>query len=230
MDTLTSGHAAIKADRTPLNGFLPAESPLEMSIQPLRDKAGPFHAARFASMWPRRAVILAGTAILTAAACYEMYEVLQVGGVTILEGIVLALYVMLFAWVAFSFTSSVAGFFVLLLRARDALGIDPGTVLPPIRGRTAMLLPTYNEDPARVFARLRAIYESVEDTGSASHFDWFVLSDTTDPGIWITEEKCFLRVRADLSGHQSLLPSPRPEYCAEVWQYRGLGQAVRGQL
>ena len=127
-----------------------------------------------------------------------MYEVLQVGGVTALEAIVLTLFVLLFAWVAFSFTSSVAGFFVLLLRAEDALGIDPGAVLPQIRGRTAMLLPTYNEDPTRVLARLRAIYESVGETGSASHFDWFILSDTTDPAIWITEERCFLRLRADV--------------------------------
>ena len=198
MDTLTNVHPAIASDTTPPDAFLPAESPLEMLIQPLREKAGPYHAARFASIWLRRTVILAGTVILTLSGCYEMYDVLKVGGITVLESIVLALFVLLFAWVAFSFTSSVAGFFVLLLRARDALEIDPGEALPAIRGRTAMLLPTYNEDPTRVLARLRAIYESVADTGWASHFDWFMLSDTTDPAIWITEERCFLRVRADL--------------------------------
>ena len=52
-----------------------------------------------------------------------------------------------------------------------------------------MLLPTYNEDPHRVMARLRAIYELVEETGRGANFDWFVLSDTTDPAIWIAEEK-----------------------------------------
>ena len=60
-----------------------------------------------------------------------------------------------------------------------------------------MLLPTYNEDPYRIMARLRAMYESVDQSGSGASFDWFVLSDTTDPAIWIAEEKCFLQLRHD---------------------------------
>ena len=82
---------------------------------------------------------------------------LQVGGVTVLEWIILALFVLLFAWIAFSFMSALAGFFVLLTRKKDELGIDPSAPLPAIHSRTAMLLPTYNEDPHRVLARLRAI-------------------------------------------------------------------------
>ena len=105
---------------------------------------------------------------MTIAGCYEMYEVLRVGGVTILESIILALFVLLFAWIAFSFTSAIAGFFVLLFRRRDELGIDSRAALPAIQSRTAMLLPTYNEDPYRVLARLRAIHESVEETGVRS--------------------------------------------------------------
>jgi len=84
----------------------------------------------------------------------------------------------------------------LLIGRKDALGIDPAAPLPTLTRRVAMLLPTYNEDPYRVLARLRAVYESVEDTGRGSHFDWFVLSDSTDPAIWIAEEKVFLRLRA----------------------------------
>jgi len=61
-----------------------------------------------------------------------------------------------------------------------------------------MLLPTYNEDPYRIMARLRAMYESVDQSGRGSSFDWFVLSDTTDPSVWIAEEKCFLQLRLDL--------------------------------
>ncbi len=97
--------------------------------------------------------------MLTLAGCYEMYQVLQVGGVTILEWMILVLFVLLFAWIAFSFTSAIAGFFVLLFRRKDELGIDASAALPAIESRTAMLLPTYNEDPYRVLARLRAICE-----------------------------------------------------------------------
>src|SRR5258708_6528219 len=128
----------------------------------------------------RRACIVIGTAAMTSAGSYEMYEVLQVGGVTILEWMVLALFVLLFAWIAFSFMSTVAGFVVLLFRMKDPLGVDPEAPLPSIGRRSAMLLPTYNEDPHRIMARLRAMYESVDLFGYGSRFDWFVLSDTTD--------------------------------------------------
>jgi membrane glycosyltransferase len=145
----------------------------------------------------RRAVIFTGTAALTIAGCYEMYEVVQVGGVTTLEWMVLFLFVFLFAWIAFSFMSALAGFVVLLFRAKDPLGIDPGAPLPSIGSKNAMLLPTYNEDPHRIMARLQAMHESVGQSGHGSQFDWFVLSDTTNPSVWVIEEKCFLRLRQE---------------------------------
>jgi membrane glycosyltransferase len=77
-----------------------------------------------------------------------------------------------------------------------------------------MLLPTYNEDPYRVLARLRAIYESVEETGHGTRLDWFVLSDTTDPTIWIAEEKCFLNLRQDVASAARLFYRHRPENTA----------------
>ena len=77
-----------------------------------------------------------------------------------------------------------------------------------------MLLPTYNEDPYRVLARLRAIHESLEDTGFGARFDWFVLSDTTDPSIWIAEEKCFLQLRQTSRREQHLSIATAPKITA----------------
>jgi membrane glycosyltransferase len=180
------------------DAFLPDDCPLDMATQPLRR----FQRQRDSNFGLRsvtmaRAYILIGTAALTLAGCYEMYQVLKVGGITVLEAMVLILFVLLFAWIAFSFTSALAGFTVLLLRRRNALGIDPNAPLPAVTSRNAMLLPTYNEDPHRIMARLRAIHESVGETGYATRFDWYVLSDTTDPSIWIAEEKCFLQFRRE---------------------------------
>jgi membrane glycosyltransferase len=213
MDTLAKAGGTSRPGDIALNEFLPREAPIDMAVQPLR-RFEPPPAPDFASMWVRRAFILTGTAILTAASCYEMYRVLQVGGVTVLESIILGLFVLLFAWIAFSFMSALAGFFVLLMRKRDELGIDASTPLPAIHSRTAMLLPTYNEDPYRVLARLRAIYESVEETGHGGRFDWFVLSDTTDPATWIAEEKCFLKLRQDVGGAAPIFYRHRPENTA----------------
>ena len=213
MDTVTENRRPPETGDIPLNEFLPKESPMDVAVQDLR-RFEPQPGARFAPRWFRRALILVGTAILTATACYEMYRVLQVGGVTVLESIILALFVLLFAWIAFSFMSALAGFGVLLFRKKDELGIDPAAPLPAIHSRTAMLLPTYNEDPYRVLSRLRAIYESVEDTGYGSRFDWFVLSDTTDPAIWIAEEICFLQLRREVGGAARIFYRHRPKNTA----------------
>lgn len=213
MDTLAKTGGATGAGDIPLNEFLPKEAPIDMAVQPLR-RFEPPPAPDFAPMWTRRGFILTGTAILTAAGCYEMYRVLQVGGVTVLESIILLLFVLLFAWIAFSFMSALAGFFVLLTQKKNELGVDAAAPLPAIHSRTAMLLPTYNEDPYRVLARLRAIYESVEETGYGSQFDWFVLSDTTDPAIWIAEEKCFLGLRQDIGNAAAIFYRHRPENTA----------------
>jgi membrane glycosyltransferase len=103
--------------------------------------------------------------------------------------------VALLAWIGFSFASALAGFFVLLGRRGNALPIATSGALPDIASRTAVLLPTYNENESQLMARLRAIHESVEATGHGAQFDWFVLSDTTDPDIWIAEERAFLELR-----------------------------------
>jgi membrane glycosyltransferase len=199
MGTLTRHPDFKQAGGVPAQ-FLPPESPVAMSKQPLQDfesRAGDQSAA-LESVALQRACIFIGTAAMTGAGSYEMYEVLQVGGVSMLEWTVLFLFAPLFAWIAFSFMSALAGFAVLLLRTRDPLGIDPDAPVPSIGSRNAMLLPTYNEDPYRIMARLRAMYESVGQSGYGSGFDWFVLSDTTSPSVWIAEEKCFLRLREDV--------------------------------
>ena len=124
MDTLTSPSLKRVSGSGQRVEFLPPEAALEMSTQALRDFRRARGAADFGpkSIALRRAYIFIGTAALTLGGCYEMYQVLQVGGITTLEAMVLVLFVLLFAWIAFSFMSSLAGFFVLLFRKRDRAG------------------------------------------------------------------------------------------------------------
>jgi membrane glycosyltransferase len=214
MDTLTQ-NPDLESGGSVRTQFLPPESPMVMSKQQFQgfQRREDNQEAPLDSVALRRACIFTGTAAMTAAGCYEMYEVLQVGGVTILEWMVLFLFVLLFAWIAFSFMSALAGFAVLLFRTKDPLGIDPAAPLPSIGSKNAMLLPTYNEDPYRIMARLRAMCESVDQSGYGSRFDWFVLSDTTSPSVWIAEEKCFLRLREDLRA-KNIFYRHRPENTA----------------
>src|ERR1700712_2568579 len=124
--------------------FLPKENTLPMVPQRLRTPVE--HAAQMTPIKTtlRRCYVLLGTFAMTIGGGYEMYDVLRVGGVTTLEAIVLFLFVLLFAWAAFSFMSALAGFVVLLTRRRDHLDIEPKAQLPRITSKNALLLPTYN--------------------------------------------------------------------------------------
>jgi membrane glycosyltransferase len=180
---------------------LPPETGLAMPRQSLRQWQGgardPAGRQGFRST-TRRVVIIGGAVVMTAAAAYEMHLVLAVGGLTVAEHAVLVLFVILFAWLAFSTVSAFAGFIALLGGGVRTLGIDPSAPLPEISSRTALLLPTYNEDAPRLMSRLQAIYESLDATGQGGRFDLFVLSDSTDPDIWIAEEIAFLALRERL--------------------------------
>jgi membrane glycosyltransferase len=147
------------------------------------------------AIWLRRALVLTATLILTATAAYQMYLVVTVNGPTVLQALVLLLYVLLFAWVAFSFVTVLLGCVLRLLRVAAPLEIDSAAPLPQLTTRCALLVPTYNEAPVRVIARVEAMYESVASTGQLQRFDVFILSDTTDPDIWIGEEANFLDLR-----------------------------------
>jgi membrane glycosyltransferase len=152
----------------------------------------------------RRAALIAATAALTGLAAYQMYLVFAVGALTVLEGAVLVLFVVLFAWVAFSFCTAAVGFVALLLGRGRTLGIDPHAPLPILATRTALLAPTYNEDPARLTARIEAMVGALADLGVLAHFDVFILSDTTDADIWIAEEAHFLHLRERTGYHAQI--------------------------
>ena len=173
---------------------LPDEAPLAMPVQDLHAAPGhaPRPATRPAGIMGRRAFVIGGAVLLTLYASYEMYWVLG-GAATVLGWTVLALFVVLFAWIALAFTSALGGLWSTLRGGGLELGLDGPLPVPGLR--TALLMPTYNEEPARVMAGLQATYESLAATGHANAFDLFILSDTTDPDVWIAEEAAFLALR-----------------------------------
>jgi membrane glycosyltransferase len=142
--------------------------------------------------------------VMTAVAANEMYKVLTAGTLTVLAVVVLLLFVALFAWIALAFTSAICGFVSMVSGGEHRLGIASDGSLPDLDFRTALLMPTYNESTSRVMAGLQAIYESLAATGRLDRFDLFILSDTTDPDIWIAEEAAFLALRARTGGHDRI--------------------------
>ena len=188
--------ALAKSERRASLQFLPPEAPTAMPEQSLWNVAvsEPLGTVASSGFALRRAFILLMTIAMTAIAADQMYAVLAVSNLTTLEALILILFVVLFAWIAFSFASALAGFALLLGGPDRTLGVDPESALPCLSARHALLVPTYNESPGRVMARLQAIYESVAQSGRIEHFDFFVLSDSTDPAIWMHEEAQYLAV------------------------------------
>src|SRR5256714_15516695 len=147
--------------------YLPPEAPLAMPVQSLRESAPA--PLRFVppAIVARRAFVFGTALLLSIVAAYEMYLVLAVGGLTILEAVILVLFVILFAWIALSFASMLGGVIAMATRQTQSLDIDTNAPLPSVATRTALLLPSYNEEPDRVFSRVQAIYQSVAATGQA---------------------------------------------------------------
>jgi membrane glycosyltransferase len=122
------------------------------------------------------------------------------GGVTVLGIVTTVVFVAIFGWIAFWFWVTAIGA-ARVFRARRALALEyplrPGTEPLPA---TAVLVPIHNEHPESVFARIQAMLESVAATGNGGSFDFYVLSDTTDPDLWLREELEWTQVRGSRAG------------------------------
>src|SRR5678815_2957351 len=142
------------------------------------------------------------TALTTAIASYAMLRLLLVNGFYPLEWLILPLFIVLVLPIGLSFWTAVFGFVVQLF-GKDELSVSASNVdLEAIdlhSFRSAIVIPAYNEDATRLFAGLKATYQSVEQAGHLSHFDFFLLSDTTDVDAWIREEMAFDDLRHEVS-------------------------------
>jgi membrane glycosyltransferase len=142
-----------------------------------------------AQAWLRRGALALLTLATTGWASAQLSIVLAGNhGLGTLEILLLALFVGCFLWIAFSFWAAIAGFAMLLVRARQPGLLQPAGNTGRLATRSAVVMAIYNEEPARVFANMQAIYESVAATGQGHAFDFYMLSDTTDPDVWVAEE------------------------------------------
>jgi membrane glycosyltransferase len=143
----------------------------------------------------RRTLLTMLVLVQTAAFAYCMAtKILPYHGREPLEIGILSLSTILFLWISLGFWTALSGF-MLLCFGRDRYAITrsaaPGAAIPPA-ARTAVIMPICNEDVPRVFAGLRATYESLAATGDAPHFDFFILSDSSAPDT-LTAERCAWR-------------------------------------
>ena len=197
-----------------LDHCMPPEALLAMPTQSLRrfeasKRRKPAAPHLWRTPWLSRLFVFGGGLALTVYGASEMYGVINIGAITTLKWALLVLFICNFSWIAIAFTSGLLGFFWLLLHGR-------GRPAQPraLKHRTAVVMPIYNEAPSRVFAAMQAIHEEIAATGLGAHFDWFFLSDTTNPDIWIAEERAFVAMRVRLGPEARIFYRRRPKNIA----------------
>ncbi|CAJ0998365.1 glucans biosynthesis glucosyltransferase MdoH [Sodalis praecaptivus] len=120
----------------------------------------------------------------------------------VLQSGILILFAILFCWVSAGFWTALMGFWQLLI-GHDKYSISASTTgdepLNPAH-RTALIMPICNEDVERVYAGLRATYESVVATGQIDHFDVYILSDSYHPDICVAEQKAWMELCEETGG------------------------------
>jgi membrane glycosyltransferase len=208
LDTVGS-HLANVAELSRPVPAMPPEKHLDMPTQSLwrwspADARTPVAEDRPA--WLARSFVFGGALLLTGYGAYEMYQVVSVSRTTVLQWLLLALFTINFSWIAVAFTSAILGFAALLRRPRGSEGLPR-----VLKSRTAIVMPVYNEQTARTFAAVEAIRESVDRTGLGGAFDYFVLSDSTNPDAWVAEERAFLELRERLGPDARLFYRHRPK-------------------
>jgi membrane glycosyltransferase len=121
-----------------------------------------------------------------------------------LQVALLALFALLSCWVAAGFWTAMAGLLVLLRGGDRFLISRTAASRSLLQARTAIVMPICNEDVRRVFAGLRATYESLARTGEIGAFDFFVLSDSNNPDTCVAELDAWNALRDELDAGERL--------------------------
>src|SRR5690606_26410604 len=128
----------------------------------------PPDAIRIPAKSLRRYIYVLLSLSMATSGVYIMWDILSANGLTALEAFILLLFGISFTWLSLAFWS---GFFGFILQM---LCIDPLTLrstrkliadTSPVRTRTAVVMPVYNEDTHRVIAGFEATLRSLEQTG-----------------------------------------------------------------
>ena len=148
-----------------------------------------FEAARLNGGAPvnlrlRRTVFFLLVTATTGAALAALTGVLGQNGLSLVDLAMIAVFAITLPWTVIGFWNAVFGL-GLALFSRDPLrAVAPIAGLDaherPLEGRTAIVVPVYDEDPRMVLGHLEATIDDLEAAGGLENFEIFLLSDTQD--------------------------------------------------
>ncbi len=149
----------------------------------------------------RRRIVFALLVAATMAAVFSaLAAVLGGDGLSLVDLAMLAAFTITLPWTVVGFWNAVIGFAILRLAPDPLRHVAPLAGLdgpsPPPRGRTAIVMPVYNEDPRLVVRHLEATVDDLAASGSLDGFEIFLLSDTQDPELIGAESVALAGLRA----------------------------------
>jgi membrane glycosyltransferase len=155
----------------------------------------------------RRALLTVIVLIQSFVAASYMTAILPYHGGNFLEMAIITLFFVLFVWISVGFWIGMFGFFLRCFGGDrfSPLGRHTAAELStqPL-ARTAVVMPIYHEPIQRTFGGIRAMYRSLEQTGQIEHFDFFILSDSRNPDVWLAEQAAWHRLCKELGAGEHL--------------------------
>ena len=143
----------------------------------------------------RRTLSLLFSVLVAAIACILATDVFLSDGAQWLDFVRITLLAMSTAWLGWGAALALNG----LLAPPDKLRARrTGNDIP--EATVAVLVPVYNEDPAKSFSHVAAMARSVIEAGAREKFHFAILSDTNKDAIAQREEFWFSRLHEELGG------------------------------
>ncbi|MEM8792042.1 MAG: glucans biosynthesis glucosyltransferase MdoH [Pseudomonadota bacterium] len=171
---------------------------------PERDDRVPTGVQSLLTLARRRAFVLAINLATLAALTWCLVNVFSVGGWATSDLIIAGCFFIGAPWTIMGFWNAVIGF-ALLHFSRNGLAaaaphitqdLGEGTLTT----RVAVAMTIRNEDANRAYDRLAEVRRSLNATGHGLAYDFFVLSDSSEPDTIELEERLFHARRAELGG------------------------------
>jgi membrane glycosyltransferase len=142
------------------------------------------------------ALVTAGISVL---GLWLMSDVAGANGWTPLEVVETGLFALLFTTLSFGFAQAFLGYLVLA-EGHERLKITNTLEEATPLASTAIVMPVYNEDAETVFGNICALYNSLRERGELDSYDFYILSDSTDPAKAVEEELAWSDICRQTSG------------------------------
>jgi membrane glycosyltransferase len=158
---------------------------------------GAAHMPRVRRGW-RVFIFYSLAVLLTGSTSWLFADLLWRTGWSLSSLILLCLFTVLVLLIAVGCMHGVFGFVLRLTGDRRITGLKDYHGQSIKDASTALVFPIYNEQVLRVCEGLRATYQSLQKTGLLDRFDFYILSDSSEPDKWVEEERQWINLVQEL--------------------------------